>query len=88
MPRRYAARGRRGARRLGAALVLINRTTLALDRQWRRVAQERVATETLDNAMEIATSLTWDELTNEGLSILSPPEHAQRLLARRDSTST
>lgn len=61
---------------LGIALTVISRTTQMIDRQWRLTTQERLATETLDNAMELALALDWEDITAERLADNQPPPHA------------
>ncbi|WP_146446501.1 hypothetical protein [Botrimarina colliarenosi] len=55
---------------------MISRTTQTIDRQWRLTTQERLATETLDNAMELALALDWGDITAERLADIQPSPHA------------
>ncbi|TWT90401.1 hypothetical protein Mal64_07900 [Pseudobythopirellula maris] len=76
-----------GLAALGMALVLISRAATAIDRQWRLTAQERVATETLDNAIEAITSAPPDKITAERLNELRVPEHARKALHQASLTA-
>ncbi|QDV74328.1 hypothetical protein [Botrimarina mediterranea] len=67
---------------LGIALVVISRTTQTIDRQWRLTTQERLAAETLDNAMELALALDWGDITAERLADIQPPPQAIERLHR------
>jgi hypothetical protein len=71
-----------GLAALGIALVVISRTTQTIDRQWRLTTQERLAAETLDNAMELAVALDWSDITAERLADIQPSPHAVARLHR------
>lgn len=68
-----------GLAAIGAALVLANRTTRAVDRQWRLNQQESLARETLDHAMEIATSVPAERLDPARLDTIGDSFSLDRL---------
>ncbi|QDT69354.1 hypothetical protein MalM25_22910 [Planctomycetes bacterium MalM25] len=70
-----------GLAAIGATLVLAGKATRAVDRQWRLNEQERLARETLDHALELATCVPAERLDQERLDSIGASLSPERLPA-------